>query len=339
MTESIISEKNTNSATNKPGWERQILEKIALEGIKEQRRARRWGIFFKILFVLYLTLIVFGIFSQSERTPATDQFGNAVTNAQSDHVALLRIHGTIATDTDANAEQLSATIRRAIAKPTVKGIVIDANSGGGSPVQSSIVYQAIQAAKQDYPDKPILTVVNDVCASGCYYIASASDEIYADASSIVGSIGVIAQSFGYGETLKKLGLDPRTFTAGENKDFMDPSRPIKPEEIDFLKGLLDELHQQFIDAVKLGRGERLQQDETIFSGLFWTGQQAQTLGLIDGIATPNEVAQKIGNYPVYDYMRKSPFEKVLEDFGVEATGIVEKSMDNIVNPTQRLHFR
>lgn len=324
-----------------PAWERKTLEKIALEGIKEQKRARRWNIFFKSLLFLYLAVILFLAMSKVSRQPSYDLMGSKVTTTDKSHIALVRLDGAISADEKANAALLASTLREAADKETVKGIVIQANSPGGSPVQSSIVFKAIQAIKQTYPEKPILTAVTDVCASGCYYIVSASDKIYADESSIVGSIGVISQSFGYEETLKKLGLDARTFTAGKNKDFLNPARPMKSEEVTFLKNLLDELHQNFISAVKSGRGDRLKVAENpdLFSGLFWTGTQALKLGLIDGIATPLAVAKEIGDYPVYDYAPQAPIEKILERFGAEAENVVSGSIQSAITPRRTVEFR
>lgn len=326
------------NAPQSPHWERRTLEKIALEGIKEQRRARRWNLFFKILFFVYLTIIVVSLFLKADRTPKYDAFGQTTAPVSKAHIALIRLNGVIAADKAANAEDLSSLLRQAASKDTVKGILLLANSPGGSPVQSSIVYKTIEALKKQYK-KPILTVVTDTCASGCYYIVSASDEIYADESSIVGSIGVISQSYGYGEAAKKLGIDPRTFTAGENKDFMNPARPMTASEIAFLKNLLDDLHHHFIDAVKAGRGERLTDNADLFSGLFWTGEKAQSLGLIDGIATPVTVARKIGDYPIYDYSASDPIEKVLKRFGAEAQQAVSSGIDEVMTPQNHFELR
>lgn len=324
--------------TDTPNWERKTLEKIALAGIQEQRRGRRWKIFFTFLFFAYLTVIAVGLLGKGSRSPAYDVMGNAVESEGNEHIALIRLHGAIAGDEDANAQRLSSQLRRAAAKDDVKGILIEANSPGGSPVQSSLVYQTIQAIRAEY-GKPMMTVVTDVCASGCYYIVSASDEIYADKSSIVGSIGVISQSFGYAEAAKKLGIEPRTYTAGENKDFLNPARQPTPEEIAFLKQLLDNLHQNFIEAVKAGRGDKLSDAPDIFSGLFWTGDEANELGLIDGIATPLAVAKKIGDYPVYDYSAKSAVEKVLKRFGAEAEDVVSGSVSKVLNAESHIKFK
>lgn len=319
-------------------WERQTIKKIALEGIKEQKRARRWKIFFMLLFFAYLAFIAFALLGKGENTPKYDLFGNVVKGDSKDHIALVRLSGAIAEGKDANAARLSKVLRSAASKDSVKGILIEANSPGGSPVQSSLVFQTIQDIKKTF-NKPIKTVVTDVCASGCYYIVSATDEIYADKSSIVGSIGVISQSFGFKDAAEKLGINPRTYTAGENKDFMNPAREPSEKEIAFLKKLLADLHVHFIDAVKLGRGDKLANDPELFSGLFWTGEEAKGLGLIDGIATPQMVAQGMGEYPVYDYDAKPPIKQLLEQFGAEAQGVVSGSLEQMIESRSGIHFK
>lgn len=324
--------------TNEPNWEQRTIEKIALEGLKEQKRSRRWRIFFKIAFFIFAGLFVFSLFLQSNRQSAYDSFGRKVKTINGEHIALVRLEGLIAGSEFANAEQLNATLYRAMSQPQVKGVMIQANSPGGSPVQSSLVHKTIRALKKAY-DKPILTVVTDTCASGCYYIVSASDEIYADESSIVGSIGVISQSVGYGEAAKKLGLVPRVFTAGKNKDFLNPARPLRDDEVTYLKQLLSKLHNNFIDAVKQGRGNKLAENSELFSGLFWTGSDAQQLGLIDGIATPKQVAERIGNYPIYDYASSDTLTAVLRKLGVEAKQSVSQGISEAILSPSRVNIK
>lgn len=321
-----------------PNWEQRTIEKIALAGINEQKRTRRWGIFFKSLFFVYVTIMIVAVVFKTSKTPLYDTFGQEVSPLTKEHIALIRLSGVISDDQAANAELLSATLRKAMHNDTVKGVVLLANSPGGSPVQSSLVYQTIRTLKEQYK-KPILTAVTDICASGCYYIAAATDEIYADASSVVGSIGVISQSFGYEQAAKKLGIEPRTFTAGKNKDLLNPARPISSEELVFFKTLLDDLHQNFISAVKVGRGDKLSNDPELFSGLFWTGGQAQELGLIDGLAPPIQVAKKIGDYPVYDYSQQDPLEKVLERIGVQGKAAVSKGIQQALTSQQQIKFQ
>lgn len=324
--------------TQRPNWEQRTIERIALDGLKEQKRSRRWNIFFKALFFIYLTFIIASFFIKAKNTPTYDAFGQKTSIISGEHIALVRLNGVIAAGELASAENLNTTLRKALSDKQVKGVLLLANSPGGSPVQSSEVYKTIRSLKKEY-QKPILTAVADTCASGCYYIASATDEIYADESSVVGSIGVISQSFGYGEAAKKLGIDPRTFTAGTNKDFMNPARPMTEKEVAFLKSLLADLHQNFIKAVKAGRGERLADNPELFSGLFWVGEKAKQLGLIDGFATPVEVAKKIGDYPVYDYMSQDPLEKVLKKIGVEAENAVSGGLNQVLAPKNQLEFK
>lgn len=328
-----MSEKSENQSN----WERATIEKIALAGVAEQRKSRRWRIFFTLLFFVYLTVIISGLLYKSAKNPDYDVMGNQVDPTNKEHIALVRLDGVIASDKPANAERLSALIRRTLSKKTVKGLLIEANSPGGSPVQSSLVYQTIMEAKKTF-HKPIKTVVTDMCASGCYYIVSATDEIYADKSSIVGSIGVISQSFGYEEAAKKLGIEPRTYTAGKNKDFLNPARQPTEEEITFLKKLLADLHENFIAAVKAGRGKRLSDNPDLFSGLFWVGDEVKELGLVDGFATPYAVAKKMGDYPVYDYSAQTPLEKALERFGAQAENVVSNGIEQALTPKSKIEF-
>lgn len=319
-------------------WEQRTIEKIALSGIAEQKRKRRWGIFFKVLFFVYIAVIVAVFLTKSKNTSTYDVFGFAYSPMKSEHIALVRLNGAIAFGETANAELLNATLRQAMSEKNVKGVLLLANSPGGSPVQSSLVYKNIMALKETY-HKPIYTAVTDTCASGCYYIAAATDKIFADESSIVGSIGVISQSYGYADAAEKLGITPRTFTAGKHKDFMNPARPMRADEVDFLKQLLDELHHNFIAAVKQGRGQRLSNDDELFSGLFWTGTKAKALGLIDGIATPMATAKQLGDYPVLDYMFEAPFDKVLKRIGVTASDVVSETVGKHLTPKQQIEFK
>ncbi len=301
-----MEEKTTNMTEQQAV---NALQTIALASIKEQRAKRRWKIFFSLLFVIIFIFILSSVF-KGANVSRYDDFGNKITQVNAEHIAMVELKGVISDSEMASSKRLSATLRSVAADDNVKGILIVANSPGGSPVQSSLIYQTIRDIK-----KPVLVAITDMCASGCYYIASAADVIYADKSSIVGSIGVISQSFGYQEAAKKLGIEPRTYTAGKNKDFLNPARKPTEKEIAFLKTLLDKLHQNFISAVKAGREDRLADNPEVFSGLFWDGEQALLLGLIDGIATPQMVAKKIGDYPVYDYSARSPLEKMLRELG------------------------
>ncbi|HHJ37978.1 MAG: peptidase S49 [Methylothermaceae bacteria B42] len=283
MTDSHHSDSVPGRRDKAFSWEREVLEKLALEGIAEQRRARRWSIFFKFLFFAYLL----GVTLTALRPMSTGFIGDKP------HTAAVDVNGIIVEKAPGNAENLIKGLKRAAENQQTKGIVLRMNSPGGSPVQAAYVYEAIRRLKQEKPDLPVIAVVSDVCASGCYYIAAAADKIYVNPSSIVGSIGVIMNGFGFVETLRKLGVERRLLTAGEHKALLDPFSPVKPEEKAHVQGLLKEIHQQFIAAVKRGRGDRLKDDPKLFSGLIWTGSKSVELGLADGIGDDRSVAKEV----------------------------------------------
>ncbi len=335
--------KSEENIVKKENWERNILEKVALSSIKEQTKARRWSIFFKLFFVAYILIITLVLVAKykSSRNQSLDYLAQKVDVESEFHIALIKLSGIIAADKEVNAEAFSYMLRSAAAKDDVAGILIVANSSGGSPVQSSMIYKAIREVKEDYPNKKIITSITDMCASGCYYIVSATDEIYADKSSIVGSIGVISQSYAYGDVMKKLGVVPRTFKAGKYKDFMNPVRPINEFEQKHMQKLLDKLHNNFITDVKAGRGKRLKDNPDLFTGLFWDGQTSLELGLIDGLADVKNAASKIGDYPVYDYSPKNPMQEIMQEIMKEIGLQVENSamqvIDEISSPKLKLN--
>ncbi len=276
-------------------WEREVLEKLVLEGIAEQRRARRWSIFFKFLFFAYLVAVTLSILQ-----PWTE-----IVQPVGKITAKVEVKGILLEDSPANAETLIKGLKRASSDPRTLGVLLQMNSPGGSPVQAAYVYEAIRRLKQKKPDLPVVAVVTDVCASGCYYIAAAADKIYVSPTSIIGSIGVVMNGFGFVEALNKLGIERRLLTAGEHKALLDPFSPVKPEEKAHVENLLKEIHRQFIDAVKQGRGERLKDDPSLFSGLVWTGSQSLKLGLADGIGDVDYVAKEvIGAGKVVDFTPK-----------------------------------
>lgn len=285
-------------------WQRSVIEKVALEGIREHRRTRRWGVFFKLLIALYiLGLIVL---------PQTSFWFSSDVGDKPDHVAVVEINGQIAPGGKASAEELNQLLRKAFDADNAKAVMLRINSPGGSPVQSGMVYDEINRLKDEHPGKTVYAVAEDIMASGAYYIASAADEIYADKASMVGSIGVIMQSFGFNELINELGIERRVYTAGENKAFMDPFKPTDEKNIEHIDSLLQEIHGQFKKAVTDGRGDRLNIDEkTLFSGLVWTGSQGVEKGIVDGLASPYEVAvdeeglEKLITYysgPKWDFM-------------------------------------
>lgn len=276
-----------------------LLEKTLLAGVQEQRRARRWGIFFKSLTFIYLfgALLMF--------SPLL-RMGDGKTAGDS-HTAVINVRGMIADEESASADNIVGALREAFDDPATKGVVLRINSPGGSPVQSGYIYDEIRRLRGEYPDTKLYAVITDLGASGAYYIASAADEIYADKSSLVGSIGVTAATFGFVDTMEKLGVERRVYTSGEHKAFLDPFQPEKPEESEFWRSVLATTHRQFIDSVKQGRGERLQIAEhpELFSGLIWSGEQALELGLVDGLGSTSYVAREvIGEDDLVDFTVK-----------------------------------
>ncbi len=272
---------------NKPnsGWERDLIEKIALAAITEQTRARRWGIAFKSLLFVYL----FAIFGVAVYPKLGDHHGAT----GEDHTAIIDLVGQISEDKDANADSIIEGLRDAVEDKHTKGIILHANSPGGSPVQSAYVYDEIRRIKKEHPTLPIYTVVSDMCASGCYYIASASDKIFVNPASLVGSIGVLMDGFGFVDGMQKLGVERRLLTAGSHKAMLDPFTPRKENETIYMQSLLNQVHQQFINAVKVGRGSRLKESPEMFSGLVWSGEEGVKLGLVDEFATQKEVAKNL----------------------------------------------
>ncbi|MEO9588814.1 MAG: S49 family peptidase, partial [Marinobacter sp.] len=276
----------------------------------EQRKSRRWGIFFKLLTFGYLFALLLMI-----------QFplGGALESAaKGKHTALVEIEGTIAADELASADNIVGSLREAFEAESSVGVILRINSPGGSPVQSGYVYDEIVRLRSEYPDKKVYAVISDIGASGAYYIAAAADEIYADKASLVGSIGVVAGGFGFTEIMDKLGVDRRLYTAGENKAFLDPFSPEEEKEVQFWQDVLETTHSQFIESVRKGRGDRLADDEQLFSGLVWSGEQALELGLIDGLGSSSHVArQVIGQEDLVDYSRReSPLQNIVDQFGV-----------------------
>lgn len=286
-----------------------LIEKLVMSLQSEQRKSRRWGIFFKLLTFTYL----FGLFYLIQFPGSASLEGKT-----SEHTAVVEVNGTIAADELASADNIVGALRQAFEEENAVAVVIRINSPGGSPVQSGYVYDEMQRLREEYPEKKLYAVISDVGASGAYYMAAAADEIYADKASLVGSIGVVAGGFGFTGTMEKLGVDRRLYTAGENKAFLDPFSPEKQEQVRFWEDVLKTTHRQFIDSVRKGRGDRLVDDERLFSGLVWSGEQALELGLVDGLGSTSYVArQVIGQENLVDYShRKSPFQDIVEQLGV-----------------------
>lgn len=288
-----------------------LLEKAVLAGVQEQRRARRWGIFFKLLTFLYLfgALLMFSPLFDLQKTAARGET----------HTALVEVRGMIVDNEAASADNIVSSLRAAFEDPKTKGVVLRINSPGGSPVQSGYIYDEIRRLRGEYPDTKVYAVITDLGASGAYYIASAADEIYADKASLVGSIGVTAASFGFVDLMGKLGVERRVYTSGEHKAFLDPFQPQKDDETRFWQGVLDTTHRQFIESVKKGRGDRLKVDghPELFSGLVWSGEQALELGLVDKLGSTSYVAREvIGAKEIVDYTKQdTPFDRFAKRLG------------------------
>ena len=288
----IMAENKKNESDNK------ILETVLNTAFIEQRRSRRWGIFFKLVTMGYLIALLLLFLQGSNQVKATSgQF-----------TALINLQGEIGTDLPVNASDFRESLKSAYSDPGTKGLIIALNSPGGSPVQSGMINDEIIRYKNEYPEIPVYAVIEDICASGGYYIAVATDKIYVDKASIVGSIGVLMNGFGFEEAIKKLGIERRLVTAGENKAILDPFLPINPRHKEHIDELLADVHQQFIDVVKLGRGDRLADNDDIFSGLFWTGEKAIQLGLADKIGNIQSVAKdEIGFEEIVDFTNYETF--------------------------------
>lgn len=289
-----------------------LIEKLLLQAGKERTAARRWGIFFKFLTFVWLFLL-FGLMSTGGTGAGSKGGGRA-----SPHVAVIDIKGAIMPDGDITADDVIPALKDAFRESNAKAVLLRINSPGGTPVQAGTLYKEIRRLREKHPDKKVYAVITDIGASGAYYVAAAADEIYADPSSLVGSIGVISDGFGFVDVMNKVGVERRVITAGKNKGFMDPFSPVDPEHKAFMEEVLRNVHQQFVGAVKQGRGERLKDDPDLYSGLVWSGEQALALGLIDGFGSPGSVARDVIRQPrMVDYStEKDPFDALADKLGV-----------------------
>jgi protease-4 len=307
------------SDSNDGQWERKVLEKVALEAVAEQRRARRWGIFFKLLGFGYLAVILGLVvdWGQADKLAEGAKF-----------TALVNLNGVIKAKGDANAEHVISGLQAAFEDKHTAGVILRINSPGGSPVQSGIINDEIGRLRAAHPTIPLHVVVEDVCASGGYYVAAAADKIFVDKASIVGSIGVLMDGFGFTGAMDKLGVERRLLTAGESKGFLDPFSPQNEHHKDHAKQMLGEIHQQFIDVVRKGRGKRLKETPEMFSGLMWSGAKSIELGLADGFGTVDSVARDVFKASdVRDFSVKQNFaEKFAKQFGAD----MADSMANVL---------
>ena len=303
-----------------PDWERAVLERVALKAIEEQRRARQWSALFKLLWFIFAFMLFaawMGWLGRGEKDTVT----------AGRHTALVELEGIIAPEGRASADKIIKALDRAFKDSNTAGVVLRINSPGGSPVQSGYINDEMRRLRAKYPGIPLYVVVEDLCASGGYYVASAADKIYVDKASMVGSIGVIVSSFGFTGAMEKLGIERRAYTAGTNKDFLDPFAPENPTQREHVQKMLADIHQQFISVVRQGRGKRLKETPDMFSGLVWTGEQSVELGLADGFGSLDYVAREVIKADkVVDYSPKdSIFEQLSDRIGTRFGESVARS--------------
>ena len=305
-----------------PGWERATLEKLAFAYLQEQRASRRWRIGLRVAWLVLIAFVAWGLFNRG--TPHADP--------STPHTALVEIRGEISADGEARAEYINAAMRAALEDTGSRGLILLVDSPGGSPVQAGIINDEILRLRKLH-QKPIHVVVEDSCASAAYYVAVAADRIHVDKASIVGSIGVLMDSFGFTGAMEKLGIERRLMTAGENKGFLDPFSPQTPAQKAYTQTLLNQIHLQFIEVVKKGRGQRLKETPEMFSGLFWSGQQAIEMGLADAYGTVDSVARDvIGAAEIVDYTRhENVAERLFKRFGAAiGEGAVRALRESVV---------
>jgi len=309
--------RSRDKATDPERWERDTLEKLLLANLKEQRARRRWGIFFKLITLTFAVLLISNLLGLGDSTDASAR-----------HTALIELEGTIQPEGKSAAESVISALNKAFADKDSVGVILRANSPGGSPVQAGMINDEITRLRQEYPEKPLYVVVEEMCASGCYYIAAAADRIYVNKASIVGSIGVMINGFGFTGLMDKVGIERRLMTAGTNKNFLDPFSPQSEQHKAHAKQLLSEIHQQFIDVVRKGRGNRLLENEETFSGLFWSGAKAIELGLADDFGTVDSVARDILNTEsLVDYTEHEGLSaRMLKRFGASVGAGIFQSM-------------
>jgi protease IV len=313
-----MTEQNTTD------WEHRVIEQLATEGLKEARRKRRWGIFFRALGFLYVGVLILMFWRAGSD-------GVAVHGDGKTHTALVQMDGEIGPSSEVKAEDVIQALRAAFAAKDTKAVVLRINSPGGSPVQAGMINDEIRRLRAKYPAKPIYAVVEDICASGGYYVAVATDKIFVDKASIVGSIGVRMDGFGFTGTMEKLGVERRSITAGENKAFLDPFLPQNPKQLEFAKSMLAEIHQQFINVVRQGRGSRLKETPEMYSGLFWTGSKSIEMGLADGLGTVDSVARDVVKAEdVRDYTKhENVAERLAKRFGTSVSASLVEGLERI----------
>ncbi|WP_439683005.1 Peptidase S49 [Cupriavidus oxalaticus] len=300
------------------GWERDVLERVLTASLREQRAARRWRIFFRFVGLGLLALIVVALFD----------FKGDGASTSGRHTAMVTLEGEIAAGTPASAESINASLQAAFADANAAGVILKINSPGGSPVQAGIISDEIHRLRGLYPSKPFHVVIEEICASGGYYVAAAADNIYVDKASIVGSIGVLMDGFGFTGLMDKLGVERRLYTSGANKGMLDPFSPQVPRQKAYAEEMLKEIHAQFIGVVKEGRGGRLKDDPVLFSGLFWSGERSIELGLADALGTADSVARDVLKAEdIVDYtIKENIAERVAKRFGAAVGTAAMKTM-------------
>jgi protease IV len=304
--------------TTDPNWERKTIEKLAYSALEEQKRTRRWGIFFKLLTFAYLIFVLVAAMGWLRH-------GAGVATGQ--HTALIDVRGVIADGAEASAERIIDGLRAAFKDSKTQGVVMRINSPGGSPVQAGQINDEIKRLRAKYPKIPLYAVVDDICASGGYYIAAGADKIFVDKASLIGSIGVLMDGFGFTGTMEKLGVERRLITAGANKGLLDPFSPLDPKHAEYAKRMIGQIHQQFIKVVRDGRGARLKETPDMFTGLIWSGEEGIKLGLADGLGSLDYVAREIVKAEeVVDYStHESLPERLAKRFGIGAASALLNS--------------
>ena len=289
-------------------WERELVTRLATAALKEQRRARLWGIFFKLLTFAYVSLLLIML---------VDWEGRADMASGKKHTAMVEVNGLIGPGTEASAEKVTLALQAAFKDKNTQGVVVRINSPGGSPVQAQAIYDEMRRLRKKYPDIPLYAVVEDIGASGGYFVAAGADRIYVGKASIVGSIGVLMNGFGFTGLMEKLGIERRLITAGENKGMLDPFSPQSEKDVQHAKQMMSEIHDQFVGVVREGRGTRLKESPELFSGLVWTGQKSIDLGLADAIGSLEFVAREVVKAEeIVDFTQKENIaEKLAKRFG------------------------
>lgn len=322
---------SAQTAPNDTQWQRDAIEKLATSALSEQKKSRRWSIFFKGLLFLYMFIVLFyalGWLSAGKKSSGA-------------HTALIEVAGVIEAGGAVNADSFMNSLRDAYADKNTKGIILRINSPGGSPVQAGIINDEIQRQKKLHPEIPVYAVVEDICASGGYYIAVAADKIYVDKASIVGSIGVLMDGYGFTEVMKKVGVERRLMTAGENKGMLDPFSPVNPKQQALAQTMLNEIHEQFKAVVRQGRGSRLKETPETFSGLFWSGEQGIKLGLADALGSADYVAREvIKQATIVDFTYQDDFaSRIAKRIGASTSAVLGEVLAKQLVSAEQIKLR